>query len=100
MVEKRQKKSICQRSMGRVQQRGDKQIVKTPFKSITRGDLTEEAKVWFYFINSALMPFKHLSTIRREEAILLYALLKVYKINVGKMIEKSILGYSKSKYRG
>ena len=73
---------------------------KTPFKSIARGDLTKEAKVWFYFINSVLMPSNHLSTVRREEAILLYALLKSYKINVGKIIEKSILDYSESKYRG
>ena len=73
---------------------------KTPFKSIARGDLTEEAKVWFYFISSVLMPSKHLSIMRREEAILLYALLKGYKINVGKIIEKSILGYSESKCRG
>ena len=57
-----------------------------PFRSIARGDLTEEAKVWFYFINYVLMPTKHLSTIGREEAIILYALLKGYKINVGKMI--------------
>ena len=73
---------------------------KTPFKSIARGDLTEEAKVWFYFINSVLMPSKHLSTVRREEETLFYALLKGYKINVGKIIEKSILGYSESKCRG
>ena len=73
---------------------------KTPFKSITRGDLTEEAKVWFYFISSVLMPSKHLSIFRREEAILLYALLKGYKINVGKIIEKSILSYYESKSRG
>ena len=73
---------------------------KTPFKSISRGDLTEEAKVWFYFISYVLMPSKHLSTVRREEAILLYALLKGYKINVGKIIEKSILGYFESKCKG
>ena len=73
---------------------------KTPFKSIARGDLTEEAKVWFYFISSVLMPSKHLSTVRREETILLYALLKGYKINMGKIIERSILGYSESKCRG
>ena len=72
---------------------------KTPFKSIARGDLTEEAKVWFYFISFVLMPSKHLSTMRREEAILLYALLKGYKINEGKIIEKSILDYSESKYK-
>ena len=46
------------------------------------------------------MPSKHLSTVRREEAILLYALLKGYKINVGKIIEKSILGYYESNYKG
>ena len=46
------------------------------------------------------MPSKHLSIVRREEAILLYALLKGYKINVGKIIEKSILGYSESKCKG
>ena len=44
---------------------------KTPFKSIAKGDLAEEAKVWFYFISSVLMPSKHLSTVRREEKILL-----------------------------
>ena len=38
--------------------------------------------------------------MRREEAILLYALLKGYKINVGKIIKKSILGYSESKCKG
>ena len=68
--------------------------------SIARGDLTEEAKVWFYFISSVLRPSKNLSIVRREEAILLYALLKGYKINVGKFIEKSILSYSESKCKG
>ena len=72
----------------------------THFKSIARGDLTKEAKVWFYFISSVLGPSKNLSTVRREEAILLYALLKGYKINVGKFIEKSILSYSESKCKG
>ena len=45
--------------------------------------LTEEAKVWFYFIRSVYFPLKHLSTVRRDEAILLYALLKGYKMIVG-----------------
>ena len=38
--------------------------------------------------------------MRRDEAILLYALLKGYKINVGKIIEKSVLSYSGRNYRG
>ena len=77
-----------------------KGIRKTPFKSISRGDPIEEAKVWFYFISSILMPSKHLSTVKIEEAILIHALLKGYKINVGKIIEKSILSHSESKCRG
>ena len=46
------------------------------------------------------MPSKHLSTVRREEAILLYALRKGYKINVGKIVKKSILGYYERNCRG
>ena len=38
--------------------------------------------------------------MRRDKAILLYALLKGYKINVAKIIEKSILSYSESNCRG
>ena len=33
-------------------------------KTLNRGSLTEEAKVWFYFIASVLVPTKHLSTVR------------------------------------
>ena len=51
------------------------------------------------FLSSVLLPSKHLSTVRRNEAIL-YALLKGYKINVGKKIENSILSYSRSRCKG
>ena len=47
---------------------------KNPHESIIRGSLTEEAKVWFYFIASVIIPTKHLRTIRENEVILLYAL--------------------------
>ena len=60
---------------------------KTSFKSIAIGYLTEEVKAWFYFISYVLMPSKHLSIVRREEVILLYALLKGYKIKVGKSLK-------------
>ena len=60
---------------------------KTPHESISRGSLTEEAKVWFYFVSLVLLPSKHFSIVRKNEAILLYALLKGYKINVGKIIK-------------
>ena len=73
---------------------------KNPFESIARGSLTKEAKMWFYFLASVLLPSKHLRTVRQEEAILLDAILKGYKINVGKFIENSILSYYQRKYRG
>ena len=38
--------------------------------------------------------------MRRNEAILLYALLKGYKVNVGKIIKNSIMSYSRSKCKG
>ena len=56
-----------------------KSTKKNPFESITRGSLTEEANVWFYFLASVLLPSKHLSTVRQEDAILLYAILKGIK---------------------
>ena len=32
---------------------------KNPHQAINRGSLTEEAKVWFYFIASVVIPTKH-----------------------------------------
>ena len=69
-------------------------------KTLNRGSLTEEAKVWFYFIASVLVPTKHLSTVREQEAVMLYAILKGYKINVGAIIENSIMRYHEGNKRG
>ena len=77
-----------------------KSIRKNPHESIARGLLTEEAKVWFYFICSVILPSKHLSTVREKEVVLLYAILKGYKFNEGKIIENSILSYYRGSYKG
>ena len=47
-----------------------------------------------------MIPTKHLSTIREQEAIILYALLKGYKFDVGKIIESSIRCSHKNVKRG
>ena len=60
---------------------------KKPHESIHRGSLTEEAKVWFYFIAYVIIPTKHLSTIRENEVILLYALLKDTNLTWGKLLK-------------
>ena len=43
-----------------------------------------------------MIPTKHLRTIRKQEAIILYALLKGYKFDVGKIIESSIRCFHKN----
>ena len=69
-------------------------------KFINRGDLTEEAKVWFYFLASVLVPTKHVCTIREKETVILYAILKGYKLNAGAIIENSIMKYHEGNKRG
>ena len=69
-------------------------------KTLNRGSLTEEAKVWFYFLASVLVPTKHLSTVREQEAIMLYAILKGYNLNAGTIIENSIMRYHEGNKRG
>ena len=73
---------------------------KNPHESINRGSLIEEAKVWFYFIASIIIPTKHLSIIREQKTIILYALLKAYKFDMGKIIETSIKSFHKNVKRG
>ena len=69
-------------------------------KTLNRGSLAEEAKVWFYFLALVLVPTKHLSIVRDQEAIMLYAILKGYKLNVGTIIENSIIRYHEGNKRG
>ena len=69
-------------------------------KTLNKGSLTEEAKVWFYFLASVLVPTRHLSTVREQEVIMLYAILKGYKMNIGTIIENSIMRYHEGNKRG
>ena len=56
--------------------------------------------MWFYFIASVIIPTKHLSTIREQEAIILYTMLKGYKFDARKTIESSIRSFQKNVKRG
>ena len=69
-------------------------------KTINRGDLTEEAKVWFYFLASIMVPTKHVCMVQEQEAIILYAMLKGYKLNARAVIENSIMRYHEGNKRG
>ena len=58
---------------GKGQWKGNKN---NPYVSIARGDLTEKPKIQLYFLNSVLIPSKHVCTVRQDKAILRYAILK------------------------
>ena len=45
-------------------------------------------------------PTRHLSTVREQESVLLFAILKGYKLNVGMLIENSIMRYHEGNKRG
>ena len=81
---------------GKVQWDQEKGVPRT----INRGDLTKEAKVWFYFPASVMVPTKHVCTVREQEAIILYAILKGYKLNAGAVIENSIMRYHEGNKKG
>ena len=69
-------------------------------KIINGGDLVEEAKVWFYFLAYVLVRTKHVFIVREQEAVILYAILKGYKLNAGAIIENSIMKYHEGNKRG
>ena len=62
--------------------------------------MIESNKVWLYLINSTFKPSKHVSIVRQDCALLLYALVKGLELNVGKIIQESILDYAESNFSG
>ena len=97
LLENQDLKKIAEKLIdGKAQLRQEKGGLKT----LNRGSLTKEAKVWFYFLAFVLVPTRHLSTVREQEAIMLYAILKGYKINIGTIIENSIMRYHEGNKRG
>ena len=53
--------------------------------------LSKEAKQWYHFLISRLMPFEHYSDVSKERLKLLYALMTKTKINLWAMIHTEIL---------
>ena len=47
-----------------------------------------------------MVPTKHVCTVLEQEAIILYAMLKGYKLNAGAVIENSIMRYHEGNKRG
>ena len=74
---------------------------KNPHKSITKGTLIEQAKVWFYFLCSIILPSKHLCTVREKEVVFFCKpSSRAISSVMEKMIENSILSYYRGGYKG
>ena len=67
---------------------------------LDKGDLIEISTVWFYLVNLVLKPSKHVSAVRQDHTLLLYALVKGFELDVGKIIKESILDYAKNNFLG
>lgn len=53
--------------------------------------LAHKTKAWHYFISAKLLPSSNTSEVTKERAILNYAIFRGFSIDVGKIIEQSIL---------
>ena len=51
-------------------------------------------------MNSVLKPSKYVFIVRQDRALLLYVLVKGFELNVGKIVEESILDYEQGKFSG
>jgi len=58
--------------------------------TLSREMLKPEAKVWYYFLLSRLLPSTHDSLIQKKRAILLYCILEGKSINVGELIHSQL----------
>ena len=80
---------------------GQWQKTKTIRKAyIDWGDLIETNKVWFYLINSVFKPSKSFSIVTQDRALLLYALIKGFELDVGRIIKEFILDYPENNFSG
>ena len=67
---------------------------------IDRGDLTETNKVCVYLVNLVFMPLKQALTMRQDYTLLLYALVKGFELDVGRIIKESIFYYVENNFLG
>lgn len=66
------------------------ELVNEEGRMVNRIDLKFTTKVWVKFLKSRLMPTTHITIIYQEKLILLYAIVKGFRIDVGKITEKEI----------
>lgn len=54
------------------------------------GGFTRAAKVWLLFVNTNILPTKHLNHVSYPRAVLIYCILKGIKFNTGEIVAKQL----------
>lgn len=62
--------------------------------------MTLKEKMWMYFINAKSFPAQHVTEVSRGRALLLYAILQMWKINVEPQICHNMRQCAKGHTRG
>ncbi|KAK8945170.1 hypothetical protein KSP39_PZI007645 [Platanthera zijinensis] len=52
--------------------------------------LSREAKVWLHFVNTSLLPTRHLNHIQLDRITLIFCIIKGIKVNIGRIISRLI----------
>ena len=60
-------------------------------KSFSGHAMTKTSKIWHYFVCAKLLPLTNFSAIMKNRAALVYAIQKKKKINIGLIIQNSII---------
>ncbi|KAK8969468.1 hypothetical protein KSP40_PGU005730 [Platanthera guangdongensis] len=63
---------------------------KMSMKALKSTSLSREAKFLILFINAGIMPTRHLNNITLDRAVLIYNIVKVNRVNVGKIISSHL----------
>lgn len=59
-----------------------------------------EANVWHTFVRSKLLPTTHDTTVPKEKVLLVFSILKILSIDLGRLLAKEILACAKESKGG
>ena len=62
--------------------------------------LTPMVKVWYNFLCVKIKPSLHLSTVKKDKTILLYAMTKGFQFDIGTIIEPGLIESTHGRYAG
>ncbi|KAK8931413.1 hypothetical protein KSP39_PZI016583 [Platanthera zijinensis] len=64
--------------------------VNTKENALKSTSLSREAKVWLHFVNTSLLPKRHLNHVQLDRIALIFCIIKGIKVNIGRIISRLI----------